>query len=70
MFDTPEQALAFWQGLLDHGVYVNLMLPPATPNGWCLVRCSLSAAHSDAQIDHLIASFSALKDDARAAAAG
>ncbi|ERJ20571.1 8-amino-7-oxononanoate synthase [Salinisphaera shabanensis T35B1] len=70
MFDTPEQALTFWQGLLDHGVYVNLMLPPATPNGWCLVRCSLSAAHSDAQIDHLIASFSALKDDARAAAAG
>ncbi|MES1926132.1 aminotransferase class I/II-fold pyridoxal phosphate-dependent enzyme [Salinisphaera sp. T31B1] len=57
MFDSPEQALTFWQGLLDRGVYVNLMLPPATPNGWCLVRASLSAAHSDTQIDHIIEAF-------------
>ncbi|MES1940359.1 8-amino-7-oxononanoate synthase [Salinisphaera sp. T5B8] len=70
MFDTPEQALTFWQGLLDNGIYVNLMLPPATPNGWCLVRCSLSAAHSDAQIDHMIAVFAALGGEATAAAVG
>lgn len=69
MFDTPEQALSFWQGLLDRGVYVNLMLPPATPNGWCLVRCSLSAAHTDGQVDQISAAFSALKADARTAAA-
>ena len=70
MFDTPEAALFFWQGLLDHGVYVNLMLPPATPNGWCLVRASLSAGHSDAQIDHIIAAFLALDRNERDAAAG
>ena len=28
------------------GVYVNLALPPGTPNGLCLLRCSVSAAHT------------------------
>lgn len=70
MFDTPEAALMFWQGLLDNGVYVNLMLPPATPNGWCLVRASLSAAHTDAQIDHIIDAFVSLGQRDREAAIG
>ena len=70
MFDSPEQALTVWQGLLDAGVYVNLMVPPATPNGWCLVRCSLSAAHSDEQIDHIVEVFTRLRPGAGAVATG
>ncbi|MDD3650132.1 MAG: aminotransferase class I/II-fold pyridoxal phosphate-dependent enzyme [Immundisolibacter sp.] len=58
--DSREQALADWQQLLDAGVYVNLMVPPATPGGISLLRCSISAAHSDAQIDHILAAFAAL----------
>jgi len=46
-------ALGHWQGLLDAGVYANLMIPPATPGGLNLLRISLSAAHTDAQIDHI-----------------
>ncbi|MDN5938824.1 MAG: aminotransferase class I/II-fold pyridoxal phosphate-dependent enzyme [Salinisphaera sp.] len=61
MFDGPQIALAFWRGLLERGVYVNLMLPPATPNGWCLVRCSLSAAHDGAQLQQIIDAFAELK---------
>ena len=34
-------------GSCEHGVYVNLMLPPATPDGVSLIRCSVSAAHTD-----------------------
>ncbi|HET7313155.1 MAG TPA: aminotransferase class I/II-fold pyridoxal phosphate-dependent enzyme [Salinisphaera sp.] len=60
VFDSRETALGFWQGLLDRGVYVNLMLPPATPGGKCLIRASLSAAHSREQIDSIVAAFTAI----------
>jgi len=55
------EALQFWQKLLHLGVYVNLMLPPATPNGVSLIRCSVSAAHTPAQIDAVIAAFAKLR---------
>ena len=58
--DSRDQALADWQQLLDAGVYVNLMVPPATPGGISLLRCSISAAHTDAQIDQIIGAFSGL----------
>lgn len=41
----------FWKALLERGIYVNLLVPPATPNGEVLLRFSVSAAHSDAHID-------------------
>lgn len=50
----PELALAFWNRLLDRGIYVNLALPPATPRSQSLLRTSVSAAHSLAQIDGAI----------------
>lgn len=48
----PDEQTAFraWYRLLEHGVYVNLALPPGTPNGVCLLRCSVSAAHSADEI--------------------
>ncbi len=55
------EALQFWSRLLQHGVYVNLMLPPATPNGVSLIRCSVSAAHSTEQIDAVCAAFAELR---------
>ena len=59
-----EAASAFrlWQGLLDQGVYVNMVLPPATPDGGALLRCSLSAAHSTQQVEAIAAAFAALKE--------
>jgi 8-amino-7-oxononanoate synthase len=51
------EALQFWHHLLQRGVYVNLMLPPATPNGVSLIRCSVSAAHTPEQIDTVCAAF-------------
>ncbi len=46
-----EVALQFWKLLLDAGLYLNLALPPATPTNTCLLRASVSAAHSTQQID-------------------
>ncbi|WP_372695968.1 aminotransferase class I/II-fold pyridoxal phosphate-dependent enzyme [Immundisolibacter sp.] len=65
--DSRDQALADWQALLDAGVYVNLMVPPATPGGISLLRCSISAAHTDAQIDQILNAFRALPGAGHAA---
>ena len=51
---TPELAVQAWQALLQSGVYVNLALPPATPNGASLLRCSVCAAHSRHQLERVI----------------
>jgi 8-amino-7-oxononanoate synthase len=51
------EALQFWDHLLKAGVYVNLMVPPATPGNESLLRCSVSAAHTPEQIDAICAAF-------------
>lgn len=61
ILDTPQQALALWKGLLEHGIYVNLMLPPAAPDGKSLVRCSVSAAHTSDQMDYAGQAFAELR---------
>ena len=61
---SQEQALVWWHDLLARGVYVNLILPPATPSGACLLRCSLSAAHTPEQVDAILAAFLALRPTA------
>lgn len=56
------EALQFWDKLLKLGIYVNLMFPPATPNGVFLIRCSVSAAHTPEQIDKICAAFETLRE--------
>ena len=56
-------AVWVWNRLLASGVYVNLALPPGTPNGACLLRCSLSAAHTDDQIEEIRQHFAAIMQD-------
>ena len=54
---TRENALSMWKKLFDRGVYVNLVLPPATPDSRCLLRCSVSAAHTRAQLNVVLDAF-------------
>ncbi len=58
-FREPEKALSVWRGLLEKGIYVNMVLPPATPDGSALLRASVSAAHSPEEISRIIEAFSA-----------
>ena len=51
---SPDMGIHAWQLLLQSGVYVNLALPPATPNGLSLLRCSVCAAHSRHQLERVI----------------
>ncbi len=53
-FDDPALAAQAWKGLLANGVYVNLALPPATPSGTALLRCSVCAAHTTEQLHRVI----------------
>lgn len=55
--ENTEQVVRFWSGLLRSGVYVNMAVPPATPGGLCLLRCSVCAVHTPAQIDTIVERF-------------
>ena len=61
---SRERALAMWQRLLDDGIYINLILPPAAPDGSSLLRCSVSAGHTAEQIDQIIEAFRRLPREA------
>ena len=56
-----DTTMRFWEQLLLKGVYVNVARPPATPQGLCLLRCSLSTAHSPEQIDAILKTFDAVR---------
>lgn len=50
---TYELLDTLWYGkkLFEEGVYVNPVLPPAAPEGECLLRVTLMATHTEALID-------------------
>jgi len=60
ILDNPKQALQIWHRLLENNIYVNLILPPAAPDGKSLVRCSVNAAHTTEQITHVCDTFAKL----------
>lgn len=57
-----DHALTRWNFLLREGVYVNIAIPPGTPNGLALLRCSVSAAHTTEEIDWILTAFTRLKE--------
>mgnify|MGYP001817324685 CR=1 FL=1 len=59
--DDRDQAIAAWNELMNRGIYVNLVMPPATPTGDCLLRCSVSAAHTSEQIERILEAFDSLE---------
>ena len=50
----PEVTLRAQKALYERGVYVNATLPPACAPGGCLLRCSLMATHTAAQVDEAV----------------
>ncbi|MGB5622455.1 MAG: aminotransferase class I/II-fold pyridoxal phosphate-dependent enzyme [Gammaproteobacteria bacterium] len=69
-FEESEEAARTWERLLEAGIYTNLFVPPATPDGSSLLRCSVSAAHSEEQIDLILQRFREIIEPARSRAAG
>ena len=60
----PNEAVAAmeWNWLIENGVYVNLAVPPGTPQSSSLLRISLSAAHTEEDINIILKAFNDLKD--------
>ncbi len=59
-YNDPHKALEMWNGLLEKGIYVNMVLPPATPDGSAFLRCSMSAAHTPEQVRQIGDAFASL----------
>jgi 8-amino-7-oxononanoate synthase len=69
IIEQHDQAITWWNELMQRGVYVNLVMPPASPSSYSLLRCSMSAAHTAEQIDRIIDGFAALMTQANTSAA-
>lgn len=48
-----EHAISLWKAILERGVYVNMIVPPASPDGAAMLRLSVSAAHSAEDISEI-----------------
>jgi 8-amino-7-oxononanoate synthase len=59
--EDRSKTIDCWKALMEAGVYVNLVIPPASPSTNFLLRNSVSAAHSSEQIDTIIAAYADLK---------
>jgi 8-amino-7-oxononanoate synthase len=47
----------FWNDLLDDGVFVNAVVPPAVPKGQALMRTSYMATHTNEELDYILDAF-------------
>jgi 8-amino-7-oxononanoate synthase len=54
-------AARLWRALLDKGVYVNCAVPPAVQSGRALLRASVMATHSDADIAAALDAFEVVR---------
>ena len=52
-----ETCFTFWRDLLEEGVFVNAVVPPAVPQGQALMRTSYMATHSDDELDMILEAF-------------
>lgn len=67
--NSIPEAIFFWNRLMDKGVYVNLSLPPATPDEHPLLRCSVTAAHTEEDINEALKIFAEVAEEAQKMAA-
>jgi 8-amino-7-oxononanoate synthase len=54
-------AARLWRALMDHGVYVNCAVPPAVQAGRAILRASVMATHSDADIAAALDAFEVVR---------
>jgi len=53
----PLRAGMIWRALFDDGVFTHPIVPPAVPEHSCRIRVSMSAEHTDAQVDRVLNAF-------------
>jgi len=53
----PMDAMMLWKAVFEGGVYTNVAIPPAVPEGKSLLRTSYMATHTDEQMDEVLQVF-------------
>jgi len=51
------RTLQLWRALFDEGVFTHPIVPPAVPPTSCRLRVSMSAEHSDEQVERVVDAF-------------
>ena len=54
MMGEMERAFMMWKVLNEDGVFVNPVVPPAVPQGRCMIRTSYMATHTDEMLDRVL----------------
>lgn len=52
-----EQVTWAWKSLQERGIFVNVVVPPAVPLNGCLIRCTVGATHTKAQLARALEEF-------------
>ncbi len=55
--NTMMTCLEMWHDLLEEGVFVNAVVPPAVPQGQSLLRTSYMATHTNEDLDYILQAF-------------
>ncbi|MBB5874487.1 8-amino-7-oxononanoate synthase [Allocatelliglobosispora scoriae] len=51
---TPEATYRMWSRLFEAGVFTNPVVPPAVAAAGCRLRMTVTATHTDEQLDHVL----------------
>jgi len=62
LLGDPERALAMAAALLERGIFCPAVRPPTVPPGTSRLRVSLTAAHTEEDLDALVAALGAARD--------
>jgi 7-keto-8-aminopelargonate synthetase-like enzyme len=62
LFGEPERALAAAAALLERGIFCPAVRPPTVPAGTSRLRISLTAGHSEDDVERLVAALAAARD--------
>ena len=54
MMGEMERAFMMWKALGEGGVFANPVVPPAVPQGRCMIRTSYMATHTDEMLDRVL----------------
>ncbi len=60
IFDDLAECYTLWKTLLEGGFYANLLMPPSTPRGACIIRFSVCSEHRPDDIEALLAAIDAV----------
>ncbi len=57
LIGQDDLTMAFWKGLWEEAVFTTPALPPGVPPGKSIIRTSVNANHTEAQLDALLTAF-------------